>query len=65
MRALKINEETGNKNFESINLINIGSIYHLRSDYAKSLNYFLRAAKISKEIGSVWNSSRSRRLAVW
>jgi tetratricopeptide (TPR) repeat protein len=51
-KALKINEEIGNKQGQSANIGNIGLVYSDQGNYAKALDYFFRAQKIDEEIGN-------------
>jgi tetratricopeptide (TPR) repeat protein len=51
-KALKINEEVGNKKDQAANLGNIGLVYHSQGNYAKALEYYFKALKINDEIGN-------------
>jgi tetratricopeptide (TPR) repeat protein len=51
-RALKINEEIGNKRGQTVNLNNIGIIYSDQGDFAKALKYYNKALGIFQELGS-------------
>ncbi|TAL58671.1 MAG: tetratricopeptide repeat protein [Bacteroidetes bacterium] len=52
LKALKIVEETGDKNRIAIQLGNIGSIYNNQYDYPKALEYYIRALKLFEELGN-------------
>ena len=49
-KALKINEELGNKMKIAGNLNNIGTIFNVQSNYPKALEYLYKALKINTEI---------------
>jgi len=51
-KALKINEEIGNKQGQAANLGNIGLVYSDQGNYAKALDYYFKALKINDEIGN-------------
>jgi len=51
LKALKINEVSGNKTGIALNLGNIGLIYSEQTDYDKALEYYFRALKINEELG--------------
>ena len=51
-KALRINEELGNKLGQASNLLNIGSIYYFQGDYPKTLDCCIRALKINEEYGN-------------
>jgi tetratricopeptide (TPR) repeat protein len=51
-KALKINEEIGNKMGQAPNLGNIGNVYGSQGDYSKALDYHFKALKINEEIGN-------------
>lgn len=50
-KALKINEEIGNKQSKAANFGNIGIVYDDLGDYSKALEYYFDALKIYNEIG--------------
>ncbi|MBL0340863.1 MAG: tetratricopeptide repeat protein [Bacteroidetes bacterium] len=52
LKALKQNEEIGNKKSVGINLGNIGNIFLLQNDYEKALDYYFRATKLNEESGN-------------
>ncbi|MBW7869240.1 MAG: tetratricopeptide repeat protein [Brumimicrobium sp.] len=51
-KALKINEELGNKQYQAVNLGNIGLVYSNQDDDSKALEYYFKALKINEEIGN-------------
>ncbi|MEW6774393.1 MAG: tetratricopeptide repeat protein, partial [Bacteroidota bacterium] len=51
-KALKMDEELGNKNGVARHLGNIGNVYLDQGDYAKALEYYLNSLKINEEIGN-------------
>jgi adenylate cyclase len=52
LKALKINEEAGNKkNIASLSA-SIGSLYFSKKDNANALDFYLRATKLNEEIGN-------------
>ncbi len=52
LKALKINEDAGNKkNIASLSA-SIGSLYYSKKDTSNALDYYLRAAKFNEEIGN-------------
>jgi serine phosphatase RsbU (regulator of sigma subunit) len=51
-RALKIQEEVGNKNGIIASLNNIGNIYAAKSDFANAIIYFGKCLKLSEQIGN-------------
>jgi tetratricopeptide (TPR) repeat protein len=50
-KALKMDEELGDKRGMAIRLVNIGNVYHAQSDYTKALAYYFKALKIFEELG--------------
>lgn len=56
-KALKINEEIGNKLGQAANLGNIGGLYHSLSNDTKALEFFLRSLAINNEIGNKRNQA--------
>ncbi|MBI4930326.1 MAG: tetratricopeptide repeat protein [Bacteroidetes bacterium] len=58
-RALKMNEELGNKNRIATDLGNIGNVYHAQTDYPRALNYYFRALKMAEELGD------KNRIVIW
>jgi tetratricopeptide (TPR) repeat protein len=50
-RALKIQQEIGDRSGEGATLNNIAALHHARGDYETALGYLERALKISQEIG--------------
>lgn len=52
LKALKINEDDGNKkNIASLSA-NIGSLYYSKKDNSNALDYYLRATKLNEEIAN-------------
>lgn len=51
-RALKSNENSGNRKRAANNLNNIGIIYKEQANYEKALEYYSRALEIQREFGS-------------
>ena len=51
-KALKLDEETGNKNGMARRLGNIGIVYEEQGDYQKALDYYLKALKKDEELGN-------------
>jgi tetratricopeptide (TPR) repeat protein len=51
LRALKINEEIGDKQGIGSCSNNIGAVYQYQSNYTKALEYYLKCLKISEERG--------------
>ncbi|MBI4930328.1 MAG: tetratricopeptide repeat protein [Bacteroidetes bacterium] len=51
-RALKIDEELGNKNGIARHLGNIGLTYDYQGNYPKALDYCFKALKITEELGN-------------
>ena len=56
-KALKMDEELGNKNGIASDLGNIGVIYDEQGNYAKALEYYFKALKICEEIGDKSNQA--------
>ena len=54
-KALKLNEEIGNKRSQAINFQNIGIVYAELNDFTKALEYYFKAKKINEEIGEKQN----------
>jgi tetratricopeptide (TPR) repeat protein len=50
-RALKIEEEIGDKNGIASSLISMGHIYNIKGQIKEAMDYYGRALKISQEIG--------------
>ena len=50
-KALKIDEELGNKNGMAIRLGNIGLVYDAQKNYTKALDYYSKALKMREELG--------------
>lgn len=50
-KALKIDEELGNKNGIARHLGNIGVVYEQQNDYPKALDYYFKALKMDEELG--------------
>jgi tetratricopeptide (TPR) repeat protein len=51
-KALKINEEIGNKDGQTNMLGNIGTVYSDQGNFSKALEYYFKAQKIDEEIGN-------------
>ncbi|MCX8080238.1 MAG: tetratricopeptide repeat protein [Bacteroidia bacterium] len=51
-RALKLDEELGNKNGVAWLLGNIGVVYSNQGDYPKALEFYFRALKLDEELGN-------------
>ena len=49
-KALKVNEETGNKRFQTANYGNIGIVYKEQGDYLHARDYFKKSLKLSEEL---------------
>ncbi len=58
-KALKINEELGNRMGVGIQLGNIANLYQALSEYPKSLEYYNKALKIHEELGDKFGVSRN------
>ncbi|MBI3502718.1 MAG: tetratricopeptide repeat protein [Bacteroidetes bacterium] len=54
-RALKMDEELGNKNGIARHLGNIGIVYKEQADYPKALDYYFRRMKLDEESGNKSN----------
>lgn len=52
LKALKINEDAGNKKNVASLLTSIGSLYYSKKDNSNALDYYLRAAKLNEETGN-------------
>lgn len=52
LKALKINEDAGNKKNIASLAASIGSLYYSKKDNSNALDYYLRATKINEEIGN-------------
>jgi tetratricopeptide (TPR) repeat protein len=50
-KALKINDELGDKRGQAANLTNLGNLFSNQGNYAKALEYYFKALKIDEEIG--------------
>ncbi len=50
-KAMKMNEELGNKKNVAICLGNIGAVYHEQQKPSEELDYYFRALKIDRELG--------------
>lgn len=50
-KALKLNEEIGNKRGIAAATCNIGSVYYSQRNYSKALEYWLKALKLDEEGG--------------
>ncbi len=50
-KALKMDEELGDKNGIAIGLGNIGIVYDEQKDYPKALDYYFKALKMNEELG--------------
>jgi len=53
-KALKMDEELGNKNGIAVNLGNIGSLYTEQKKYPEAERYLLQALEVSTEIGALY-----------
>ena len=51
LKALKLNEELGNRSGQAANLGGIGIVYDEQGDYAKALKFYFMALKINEELG--------------
>ncbi len=58
-KALKINDEIGNKDGIATNLGNIGIVYRNLSDYHKALEYYKKALYLSEEIGEKFGIAKN------
>ena len=52
IKALKINEEVGNKNETVADLSYIGNIYENQGEYPKALDYYFKALKIDEKLNN-------------
>jgi tetratricopeptide (TPR) repeat protein len=50
-KALKLNEELGNKEGIATNLGNIGTVYRIRGELDNALEYYGKALKLNEELG--------------
>ena len=50
LKALKVSQETGDRNNTSIWLADIGIVYFEQGSYLKALEYYFKALKIEKEL---------------
>ena len=51
-RALRLNQETGNKQGEAAGYVNLGYVYHSLGDYQRAVEYHERALKLNQETGN-------------
>ncbi len=52
LKALKINEQTGNEQAQAKNFINIGTIYMEQNIYPRAMEYFSKALKINNKLAN-------------
>jgi len=53
MKAMKINEELGNKNGLGVNYVNLGMLYKTLKQYERAEQYLLKSNELAKEIHSL------------
>ena len=51
-RALRLNQEIGNKQGEAGAYVNLGRAYHSLSEYKRAVEYHERALKLNKQTGN-------------